>query len=146
VHVVISRYRDEKRISSAPYTLTVNANTLQDGGKPSSLRMGARIPVPNRAAGGPEEYQNIGTSIDCFANSLDDGRFELNITIEEVSVHMNDQAAADAPRASQLPVFRSFRSSNELILRDGQSSQFTAATDRVTGELVRVEVTLRVVK
>ena len=47
VQIVMSRYQGEKRISSVPYTLTVNANTLQDegGGRPSQLRMGARVPV-----------------------------------------------------------------------------------------------------
>ena len=33
-----------------------------------------------------------------------------------------------------------------LVLRDGQTRQFSAATDRVNGEVVRIEVTLRVVK
>lgn len=43
-------------------------------------------------------------------------------------------------------VMRSFRSASTLVLRDGQTRQFTAATDRVNGEVVRIEVTLRVVK
>lgn len=156
VQVVISRYQGDKRISNVPYTLSVNANTLLDGGKPSSLRMGARIPVQNpgsvRADGKPPEgmipfnYQNVGTNIDCYANATDDGRFELNISIEEESVYLDDQPSPTTPRTGGLPVFRNFRSSNELILRDGQSAQFTAATDRITGELVRVDVTLTVVK
>ena len=33
-----------------------------------------------------------------------------------------------------------------IILRDGQSTQFTTATDKLTGEVVRVDVTLSVVK
>jgi hypothetical protein len=45
-----------------------------------------------------------------------------------------------------MPVFRSFRSTNTLVLRDGQTRQFTAATDRVSGEVVRIDVTLNVVK
>jgi len=31
-------------------------------------------------------------------------------------------------------------------LKDGQTAQFTTATDKVTGESVRVDVTLTVVK
>ena len=156
VQVVISRYQGDKRISSVPYTLSVNANALLNGGKPSSLRMGARIPVQNpgfvRPDGKPPEgpisfnYQPVGTNIDCYANATDDGRFELNISIEEESVYLDDQTSSATSRAGGLPVFRNFRSSNELILRDGQSAQFTAATDRITGELVRVDVTLTVVK
>src|SRR5687768_11510640 len=50
VQVVMSRYQGEKKISSVPFTLSVNANTMQDGGgRPSQLRMGARVPVPRTA-------------------------------------------------------------------------------------------------
>ena len=47
-------------------------------------------------------------------------------------------------RAPGVPVFRSFGSSNTLVLRDGQSRQYTAAADRVTGESIRVDVALTV--
>jgi hypothetical protein len=33
-----------------------------------------------------------------------------------------------------------------MILKDGQSAQFTSATDKVSGEVTRVDVTLFVVK
>ena len=42
------------------------------------------------------------------------------------------------------PVFRSFQSNNALALRDGQSQQYVAAADPVTGETIRVDVTLTV--
>jgi hypothetical protein len=45
-----------------------------------------------------------------------------------------------------MPVFRNFKTRNTLLLQDGQSRRFTAAADRVSGETVQVEVTLRVVK
>ena len=44
------------------------------------------------------------------------------------------------------PILRSFRSSNQLVLADGQSAQFSVATDRITGEIIRAELTLRVLK
>ncbi len=159
VQIVMSRYQGEKRISSVPYTLTVNANTLQDegGGRPSQLRMGARVPVPafptidgkpvtGIMTGGQVTYQNIGTNIDCWASSTDDGRFELNISIEDTSMYLDGQRTDDASKLSGPPIFRSFQASNELILRDGQSTEFTAATDRISGEIIKVEVTLRVMK
>ena len=45
-----------------------------------------------------------------------------------------------------MPVFRSYQSTNTLVLKDGQSREFTAAADRVSGEVIRIGVTLRVVK
>jgi hypothetical protein len=159
VQVVMSRYQGEKKISSVPFTLSVNANTLQDqgGGRPSQLRMGARVPVPafptvdgkpvtGLVTSGQVTYQNIGTNIDCSASSTDDGRFEVNISIEDTSMYVDGQRTEDASKLSGPPIFRSFQSSNELILRDGQSTEFTAATDRISGEVIKVEVTVRTIK
>lgn len=154
VEVVVSRYQGEKRVSSLPYSLSINANSVRWGGKPSQLRMGGQIPVP---AGAPPAadakplplsvtYKEIGTNIDATASSADDGRYLLNLSIEDTSVYPADQATPDTPRVSGMPVFRSFRSANELLLRDGQSTQFTAATDRVSGEMVKIDVKLTVLK
>ena len=43
-------------------------------------------------------------------------------------------------------MIRNFEAENTLVLRDGQTRQFTAAADRVTGEVVKVDVTLKVAK
>lgn len=147
VQVVVNRYQGEKRISSLPYALAVNANDRSV----SSIRMGARVPVvgtpPGSAPNTPVlvNYENVGTNIDCFARTTEDGRFQVNVTIEDSSVYQNVEGAV-APTAAGRPVMRSFRSMNTLVLRDGQTRQFTAATDRVNGEVVRIEITLRIVK
>jgi hypothetical protein len=157
VQVVVSRYQGEKRVSSLPYTLAVNANALRrSGGAVSSLRMGVEIPMSTAAfpppdgkgpaAAGPIQYRPIGTNIDAWANSIDANRFQVNVSIEDSSIYTAEQAASAAPRASDVPVFRSYRTQNELVLRDGQSAQFTAATDRVSGEMIKVDVTLSVLK
>jgi hypothetical protein len=137
----------DKRISTLPFSLAVNAN---DRGA-SSIRMGARVPVvttpsgaaPNAAAA--VNYENVGTNIDCFARSADEGRFQVNLMIEDSSVYQNVEGAV-TPTVAGRPVIRQFRSQNTMVLRDGQTRQFTVATDRVNGEVVRIEVTLRVVK
>jgi len=154
IQVVVSRVQDTKKISSLPYSLAVNASEHQP---PSQLRMGADVPVPTLAAPkdnptglsgampGPVSYRDIGTQIDCRAKPLDGGRFELMINLQDTSVYTNVQDRS-TPTVGDMPVFRTFRVSNHLILRDGQTRQFTAATDRVSGEVVQIEVTLRVVK
>jgi hypothetical protein len=156
IELVVSRYQGEKKISSLPYSLAVNANDSAPGGV-CQLRMGARVPVPSIVAPkpnpnspggpmpGPVNYQEIGTNIDCSARTLDDGRFQLRITVEDTSVYTNIQDTT-TPTVEQMPVFRTFRSTNTLVLRDGQARDFNAAADRVSGEVVRIGVTLRVVK
>jgi len=157
VEVTVTRYQGEKKISSMPYMLAVNANKLGQAG-PALLRMGAKVPVstiaatPGNPAGapapapipGPVNYQDIGTNIDCTAKVVDEG-FELRMSVSDTSVYANIQDKA-TPTVGDMPVFRSFQSTNTLVLKDGQSREFTAATDRVSGEVIRIAVSLRVVK
>jgi hypothetical protein len=153
VQIVLSRYQGEKRVSSMPYVLAVNAN-----GERASLNMGADVAIPNTTfapndASKPQpfvsyNYRPIGTSIVCGATTTsDDGRFEVNISVDDSSVYLKEDGVAGGPVAtSNMPAFRSFKSRNTLLLRDGQTRQYTAATDRVSGETIRIDVTLKVVK
>jgi hypothetical protein len=163
VQIVISRYQGDKKVSSLPYILSVNAN---DGmidpagqyvphGGPARLRTGAQVPVaglavpkdsPVQGPIGPVSYHQIGTNIDCTAHSTEDGRFRVSISIEDTSVYSEGQTAQGAQKLSNIPSFRTFQSSNTVILKDGQSTQFTAAADRVGGEVTRVDVTMTVEK
>ena len=97
--------------------------------------------VKDAPAGGPVQYQDVGTNIDCTATALDDGRFMLTVSVEDTSVYPDDQGAAKGN-----PSFRSFRVADTMTLRNGETTQFTAATDKVSGEQTRVDVTLTVVK
>ena len=150
VQVVVSRYQGDKRVSSLPYALAVNANDRAT----SSIRMGAQVPFPafpkdpggaKPSGPGMVNYRTIGTNIDCFARTMEDGRFQVNVTVEDSWIYENPTSSV-TPSAAGEPVIRSFRSANTLVMRDGQTRQFTTATDRVNGEVVRIEVTVRVVK
>ena len=154
LEVVISRYQGDKKTSSLPYSFAVNASIELEK---TSLRMGANVPVPSTSftpvqsgdgKPGPNplisyNYQDIGTNIDCSARPLGDGRFVVSITVSERSVV---QGANVSGAVAGAPVIRNFSASNSLVLRDGQTRQFTAAADRITGEVVKVDVTLKVAK
>lgn len=155
VQVVISRYQGKKRISRLPYALAVTANARNE----STLNMGSDVAVPT--AVGPiatstkdgssvpvrnVSYRTVGTTISCSASSSEEGRYEVMLSVDDTSVLSSDQAAPSDVTVQSMPVFRSFKSRNTLLLTDGQTRQYTAAADRVSGEVVRVEVTLQVVK
>jgi hypothetical protein len=153
IQVVIARYRGEKRISSLPYTLFTQIQNRDRS--VAQLRMGADIPVstmPPRPTEGTAEppgprisYDRVGTEIDCVARPSLDGRYVVALTISDRTVYSEDET----PRltaTSSIPTLRSFRAHNEFVLRDGQSTQFAAAADRITGEVVRIEVTLESLK
>ncbi len=162
IQIVISRYQGNKKISSLPYALSVTANDGRfERGQylPNTverLRIGAQVPVPmmptpvidgqKMPTGGPVQYKDVGTNIDCYAAVTEDGRFKSYLTIEDTSVYPEGQTTQGAPRLNDVPTFRSFRSSNVVVLKDGQSTEFAAATDKISGEVVKVDVTLTVVK
>jgi hypothetical protein len=153
VQVVIGRYQGEKKVSSLPFTLSVNAPDARSAGH-ATLRMGAKVPIPVTTFGpsGPEgkapmtswNYQDVGTNIDCIAAALDGGRFRLDVTIDDSSVYSDEEIKAAAVKG--IPTLRSFRASDQMVLKDGGTAQFTVATDKVSGEVVKVDVTLTVVK
>jgi hypothetical protein len=153
IQIVLSRYQGEKRVSSMPYVMAVNAN-----GERASLNMGADVAIPSSTFTPTDpaksqpivsfNYRPIGTSIICGAiTTSEEGRFEVNISVDDSSVFLKEDSVADAPSSvGNMPAFRSFKSRNTLLLRDGQTRQYTAATDRVSGETIRIEVMLKVVK
>ena len=150
LQVVLSRYQGEKKISSLPYTLTVNMDDRNRNTGQANLRLGTQVPittmsrqsVDNNAPLVPTvQYRDVGTSIDCVATTLEDGRFKLTLTVEDSSVDTAPGAGNNTH-----PAFRSFRTSDTVLLRDGQSAQFSTATDKVSGDVWKVDVTLTVVK
>jgi hypothetical protein len=153
VQIVISRYEGDKKISSLPYTISVNANDRVPASV-STLRMGRQVPIvsyrtpPADSKDAPLptiQYRDVGTNIDCAASTQDDGRFRVTITLDDSSV-LADEPVAQQGLANGRPSFRSFRISEALLLKDGQSTQLTTATDKLNGEVVKVDVTLTVVK
>jgi len=163
VQVVISRYQGEKKVSSLPYALSVTgggggvdrAITGPEFVGRANLRMGTKIPVmmvtpapvvdgqkPPQV--GPIQYQDVGTNIDCAVWAMADGRFRVEVSIDDSSVYPDEKDTPGVVRGS--PSFRSFRASDAMLLKDGATGQFTTATDKVSGEVVKVDVTLTVVK
>jgi hypothetical protein len=107
-----------------------------------------RAPPPPQKIG-PFTYRDVGTNIDCLARELDNGRFGVTVTIEDSSLYEDSQRTGEGAKVQKVEgvsSVRTFRTTNQLVLRDGQSSEFTAATDKVTGETIKAAVTLTVVK
>lgn len=147
VQVVLSRYDGDRKLASMPYTLMVNAG---DRDNRATLRMGVALPVTGVSASGPTvTVHDIGTNMDCTASVVDDGRFRISLAVNHSSVYENDQKhlQATVPRPGDTAqLVRSFTSSFFVLLRDRETAQSIAATDPVTGEVMKIDVTLTVVK
>src|SRR6266481_1106956 len=135
VQIVFSEFDGDKKISSLPYTFTVNADERR--ASPSSkIRNGARIPL----ATGKDQftYFDIGTNIDCSATLQDDGRFKLQMALERSSI------SPEAASGNTNPVVRTFRIDMNPVLKDGQSLESIVSTDPLNGHVYHVNVTLSV--
>jgi hypothetical protein len=153
VRFVLTKYQGEKKLSSLPYDLTVNATPSSHTGPGGTrLRIGGDVPYPttsvkpadDKTTQTPFQFRSVGTRIDCSALSLDDGRYSLSISIIDDSVSYIDEKSTEG--LSNVPRFRTFSLTNILLLKDGQTTQMTAATDPISGEVMRVDVSLSVVK
>ena len=157
VTLTLSRYMGEKKVSSTPYVLGVLSNAPK-----TSLRMGVQVPVIQtvfgaKDAGGlatiPQSsytYRDVGTNIDCNAQDLGNGLFNLTITVEDSTIQLDRPESPQEKDAKKtlgdIPAFRSFRASFGMVLRDGQTMQYASATDPISGEVVRVDVNLTMAK
>lgn len=152
VQVAFAEFDGEKKISSLPYTLLVN---VDDHGPQAAVRMGLRVPV--ETGGGPGTaskqftYIDVGTNLDGRADRIDGGRFSLRLNVEKSSLYT--PGATEKPATvggneilTGQPIVQSFRSQVNLYMRDGQTMQATVASDPVTGHVLKVEVTLNVIK
>ena len=160
VTVVLARYQGEKRISSMPYVLGVMASGYGPAQR-TRLRMGTDVPVlqtifgaaapDGKSATIPQSsytYRPVGTSIDCTAtyDQSISGVFNLSLVVSDSSIGLDAGQKKSGPIAENIPAFRNFNSEFTAALKDGQTMQYTSATDPVTGEVTKIDVTLNVMK
>jgi hypothetical protein len=161
VDVVMTRWQGDKRISSIPFVLIANPSSR---GSSTSLRMGVDVPVGTSTSNVTQtsgattsspravatakvatEFRNVGTDIDAQLTRIDATAFSVYLNIRDSSIFSSDQTKL--PNTMVDPTaFRTFSASNTLNMNDGQTRLFGVATDKITGETMRIEVKLTVLK
>ncbi|HLK05260.1 MAG TPA: hypothetical protein VKT53_12540 [Candidatus Acidoferrum sp.] len=137
VQVVFSEFDGDKKVSSLPYTFSVNADERRT--RPNSqVRNGARVPISTDKD--KINYLDIGTNIDCSALLQDDGRFKLTMNVERSAI------STDSSGANNAPIIRQFRAEINPVLKDGQTIESIVATDPLNGHVYHVSVTVNVLK
>lgn len=153
--IVFTEYDADKKTKSLPYTVYINA---PDASEVKSqwvrMRVGSRVPVYTGGSTGNMTYLDIGTNIDARAAHTPEGHFLLNLNLERswaegytlVPVQRPPEQMDPHAGSFQEPIIRNFRSELDLKLREGQTLETTMATDPVSGKVMKVEVSLSVVK
>src|SRR5262249_17404060 len=159
VQVVFTEYEGDKKLKSLPYTFLVTTRTRDDNPL-AKIRVGNRVPV--YIGGGPGgsgqaaqayTYLDVGTNIDGWAEGVGPGQYRVHLNLERswvdgnVSVPIEKAGAAQnvSPEFSQ-PIVRQYKAELTPILRDGQTLETNLATDPLNGRLVKLEVSISVLK
>jgi hypothetical protein len=165
VSVVISRYEGERKVASTPNTFLLAAypkDTPESKHPRVELKMGVEVPIPVTtfaAASGDKggtlapatsfQYRNVGTNLYCRARDLEGGVFEIDLRLESSTVYAGantDDSAYEAQAPGGRTMFRTFSVDLRPLLHDGETVETVASADPVTGEVVKVSVSMEVVK
>jgi hypothetical protein len=148
VQVLLTEYDGDKKVSSLPYTFMTIADDKFGGPYSASLRTGVRIPIEVDGKDQKTTYLDIGFNVDCGIRSEDDGRFRVNLNFDRSGLYPNKSPEGErlVNEPNGLPLVRQFRTSENLILKDGQTSDNILSTDPLNGHVIRVSVTINVQK
>jgi hypothetical protein len=148
VQIVFAEYDGDKKISSMPYTFMVISDEKFGGPYSASLRTGVRIPIEVDGKDQKTTYMDVGSNIDCGVKSEEDGRFHVYLIFDRSALYPNKSPEGErlVNEPNGLPLVRQFRTSENLILKDGQTSENIMSTDPLNGHVIRVSVTINVQK
>ena len=146
--VVISRFSGDKKVGSLPFALMVIP-----AGDSTIVQMGGSVPLQMTTTVDKDQksvsswtYQSVGTRISATARSANEaGQFSVILAVDDTQ--LASDASDTGSNSSNRPArVQNFTSTSRLLLRDGQTVQYIAATDKVSGEVVKLDVTLNVIK
>lgn len=148
IDLLLTEYDGQKKIGSLPYTIYAESYPQQGRAQGHSLRMGVRVPVPVDSSGKDFQDMNVGTDIDCRAWTLGEGSYDVSMTVNRSSIYSpgQDENEGEQIHAGGRMVIRNFSTNFDLRLRDGETTDGPSATDPLNGHILKISVTLHVIK
>ena len=148
LQIVLSEMDGSKKVSSLPYIIHFIPG--EGPGTATHLRLGLRVPIVTGTKEGNTQftYAEVGTNIDCYGKVQADGRYLVSLTVERTSAYKlgPDEKLLEWTSSEQIlgsqPIFRQFRNSVNLLLRDGQPLQALFAADPLNGHILTIDATL----
>lgn len=137
LQVVISTFEGDRKVSSMPYTLLATIN-----GGDASFNSNLTVPIQGTTAG-TVTYTNLGSSLRCTVTT-DAAGFKVAMTFSDRTVISNKATVAPGTPAGSVdsPIFHDVMFRGDVSLKDGETKQLLVAPDKVTGEVVKIDVTL----
>lgn len=149
VQIVFSEMDGEKKIAVMPYSFLAVADERISGPygpSTTSLRTGVRVPVEVDGKDQKTTYMDVGANIDCGVRAVDEGRFHVYLSFDRSALYANKSEEGErlVTQPNGQPLVRQFRVSENLVLRDGQTSENVLSTDPLTGHVLKIAVTINV--
>ncbi len=149
VQMVFTEYDGDKKVSSMPYSFIAIPDEKIGGYYSTSLRTGVKIPLETDGKDQKTSYIDVGSNIDCGIRSEEDGRFHLFMIFERSALYPANSTVdgkMEVSRPNGQPLIRQFKTSENLILKDGQTVESTLSTDPLNGHVIKLIVTINVQK
>jgi hypothetical protein len=143
IQILLTEFDGAKKVKSLPYVSYVTASS-DHAYEFTKIRVGTKVPVYTGKESGMQ-YIDVGTNIDCRARHAEGGAYRLSLAVERSWVDGASDVSAPAGQLPE-PIIRQFKNEMEVTLRDGQTSDPTVATDSMTGKVMKIEVSLSVLK
>jgi hypothetical protein len=151
--LVFEEFDGQNKVVSLPYSFYVNAND-NNHGRQASIRSGLRVPVSVGANSDKNtiQYQDVGANMDCSAETPEPGLFELQLTVQRSWLFTADENKGSTNPSNAVlgtggnPIIQQFSSFYTLVMRDGQTVEASTATNPINGRVMKVLVTMNVVK
>jgi hypothetical protein len=130
-----TRLRGESTTATRATTLALHADA-----EGASVSVGSQVPI---SVAGREAtttlIKSVGVNGRAKVETLPDGRYRLDAHFEESSVLA---PGGEASTSGDNPILVVVRGESKLVLREGETVPFASAVDPVTGEVVRVDLTV----
>jgi hypothetical protein len=149
VQIVFTEHDGDKKIASMPYSFVSIAGDKYGSWDSTSIRSGVRVPIETDGKDQKTTYLDVGSNIDCRIVAEEDGRFTLHLVFDRSAIYpggASGEEKLEISRPNGQPLIRSFRISEHMLLKDGQNSDSVLSTDPLTGHVLRVSVTLNMLK
>jgi hypothetical protein len=133
-----TRQRGDVVTVSRASTLLLHADTGS-----AYLFVGTQLAITqNEKEAATTNFKNAGVTVRVEVTALPDGRYRLESEYEDSQKRGLAVERAPGPVTAGNPVLQTVKAKSVLTLREGENVPFANAVDPVTGEVVRVELTL----
>jgi hypothetical protein len=132
-----TRQRGETTTATRSYVLLLHADA-----EPARVFVGPVVAMTTSEQGTlTTQFKDAGVSAQASARTLSDGGYRLDAQFEDSSPLGSGGGVTDI-RAADNPILRVVKGKSRLSLREGQTLPFVGTVDPVSGEVVRVDVTV----